>query len=84
MSAKDDAAREAAVFDGMIPGWYKHYGLQHNVAIPYVDSLWTILLLRRDPELVEHLAREICQRLLNDWRLGLVKSGGNRRPANSQ
>ena len=85
MTAKDDAAREAAVFDGMLPGWYKHYGLQHHVRIPHVDSLWEIILLRRETELVEHLAREICQRLLNDAREGLVKfDGGNRQAANTQ
>jgi hypothetical protein len=57
VSVKDDAAREAAVFDNMMPGWHKAY---------VTADLWTILLLRREPELVEHLAREVCSRILND------------------
>lgn len=57
MTLQEDAAREAAVFDGMLPGWHNSY---------VKGEQWIILLLRREPELVEHLAREVTSRLLFD------------------
>lgn len=59
--AQERAETEAAIMDGMFKGWYHTYS-------GYVDGVptWSMLFLRRDPELVECLARAILTRILND------------------